>query len=576
MKRNSDAIEEIKSRINIVDLVSRTVDLKKAGTNYKGLCPFHHEKTPSFVVSETKQIFTCFGCGKTGDVIEYEKQIEGLDFMEAVEKLAKECGVTIDKSYGGNKNKDLYYEINRQAARFFYKSLRAAKNPGLSYMQQRGVTPESLRKFGIGYADESWTGLYEYLKKCGFEEEHMLELGLIAQSKGRYYDKFRQRVMFPILNTAGKVIGFGGRALGDAMPKYLNSRESSVFLKKNNLYGLHLSKNIVGSSDFIILVEGYMDVIGLHQYGVENTAASLGTALTESQANLIKRYTKNVVLCYDADGAGQAAALRGMDILHNAGIKVRVMQVTDEKDPDEFVKARGKVAFEKLVDEALPFADYKLKAIKKKHDINDRQGRIDFLEEAAGVLNQLQPVEADMYAKGLAQKFGISQQAIRSQQQMGKNPVRAYQHRRHNGQNQEQLTTMEKTMLKILLAEIAYIDRDMGIDKVFTSFVGKRIFDVIKRQYQQEESFSKERVLQQLSPEDALVLQQVENQEVLGSMDTVFRDCLHTVKKQQLEEEEDLLITRLSLADEEENQTEIRQLTEQLIQIQKELKLLKQ
>ena len=353
-------VEELKNQINIVDVVGRVVPLKRAGANYKGVCPFHSEKTPSFVVSEQKQIFTCFGCGASGDVIEFTKRYYNLDFAEAVEKLAKENGIEI--SIGGKRNsdKEKYYEINKEAARFFYRAFTEEKNPGYSYMKKRGIDDAILKKFGIGYADDSWDSLYRYFKAKGTDEKVLLELGLISEKNGKYYDKFRNRVIFPIINTSGKVIGFGGRAIGEAMPKYLNSPENIIFQKKNNIYALNISKQDVGREGYGILVEGYMDVISLYQHGVRNVGASLGTALTENQARLLKRYTKKVVLSYDADAAGRNAALRGIDILSGEGIKVKVLHVTDGKDPDEFIKKNGKEAFIKLIDGALPMIDYKL------------------------------------------------------------------------------------------------------------------------------------------------------------------------------------------------------------------------
>ena len=376
-------IDEIKSRCNIVDVIGSVVTLKKTGANYQGLCPFHNEKTPSFVVSETKQMFTCFGCHASGDVIEFVKKYYNLSFMEALEKLANQCGIKIEDSFNRGEKKDIYFEVNREAARFFFKALRANDNAGMRYVINRGLTKETLHDFGIGYADESWNSLYNYLKAKGYKEEVMLKLGLISESKGRYYDRFRNRVIFPIQNTAGKVIAFGGRAIGDDMPKYLNSPETPVFSKKNNLYGLNITKNFVNESDCAILVEGYMDVISLFQGGVKNVSASLGTALTENQSKLLKRYTKNIVLSYDADSAGINAAIRGSEILHKEGCKVRILHISDGKDPDDFIKAKGKLAYYKLVDEAMAYGDFRIQNIRNKYDINTTEGRVDFLKEAA-------------------------------------------------------------------------------------------------------------------------------------------------------------------------------------------------
>ena len=347
------AAEEIRSRCNIVDVVSPLVSIKRAGSNYKCCCLFHKEKTPSFVVSEQKQIFTCFGCGKSGDVIKFIQEYYNLNFPEAVRRLAAQYGIEIDDSYERqSKKKDGYYAINKTAARFFFDAFTKHANPGYDYMKGRGIQPETIAKFGIGYADEGWQTLSDYMLAQGTQAELLTELGLSSRSSkdGRLYDKFRGRVMFPIFNTMGKVIGFGGRTIiGDAA-KYLNSQESFVFEKKRNLYGLNLSKTEIQEQGYAILVEGYMDVVGLYQGGVRNVCAALGTALTPEQAQLLKRYTKKAVLCLDSDAAGIKAAIRGCDVLRAAGLDVRVMHVDDGKDPDEYIKKHGADEFRALLD----------------------------------------------------------------------------------------------------------------------------------------------------------------------------------------------------------------------------------
>lgn len=375
---SKEAIEELKNQIDIVDVIGRSVELKRAGANYKGLCPFHNEKTPSFIVSPQKQIFTCFGgCGASGDVVTFVKRYYNLDFNEAVEKLADEYGIEIQKN-SHKDDREKYYEVNREAARLFYRNLTEKKNPGYTYMQHRGIQDSTIKKFGLGYAEDSWNNLYDYFKKKGTDEKILIELGLISKKGDRCYDKFRNRVIFPIINTAGKVIGFGGRALdNEAMPKYLNSPENKVFQKKNNLYALNSTRQDIGKEGSAIIVEGYMDAISLYQNGVRNVAASLGTALTENQAKLINRYTKNVILSYDADAAGQKAALRGIEVLRGENCKVKVLHVTDGKDPDEYIKKNGREAFLRLTENALPYIDYKLEAAKRGLNISSEEGKLD-------------------------------------------------------------------------------------------------------------------------------------------------------------------------------------------------------
>lgn len=575
MSAVNNTVDEIKSRCNIVDVIGRVVPLKRAGSNYKGRCPFHNEKTPSFVVSETKQIFTCFGCGATGDVLSFVEKYYQLDFMQAVEKLADEYGITVRRGFHKSENKEQAYQINREAAKFFFRALRERANPGYSYMKKRGIAPETLNKFGIGYADSQWDSLYRHLTAMGFKKEKLLELGLISQSKGKYYDKFRGRVMFPIMNTSGKVIGFGGRIVGEGEPKYLNSQESSVFLKKNNLYGLNITRQEIGREDQAILVEGYMDVVSLYQSGVRNVSASLGTALTENQAKLLKRYTDNVVLSYDADQAGINAALRGLDILHRENCRVKVLHVTDGKDPDEFVKKNGKLAFLKLIDQALPFADYKLSLLRKSFDLTTTEGRVDFLRQAARVLSDLSPVEQDIYIKKLAEETKISQGAIRleingntSKKQSGHQPAAGRTEREESG---GEVSMLEKNIIKLILQSSSYYPKFAPYENTaFFSESGRRIYRGIQEIYMEEEEIDIRKLADLLEPGDAEILKDIrDNVRLAHKEERIFQDCVRAIQERELEHKEKELITRLSMADEEENEEVIRELTQELMNIQK-------
>ena len=340
MAFNNDFVDQLKTRINIVDVIGRDVDLKKSGSGYKGLCPFHNEKTPSFSVNERDQYFHCFGCHAKGDVISYVMQRQGLTFMEAVEKLADEYGMKMPEHSGRKEDFKKYYDINKTAARYFFKMLTSRPNRGLAYLRQRQVKDGTIAKFGLGYCDSSFDGLYNHLKSKGIKDEDMIKLGLVKQGKNGPYDKYRSRVIFPIFDPSGRIIGFGGRRIddNDRGPKYLNSSESEIFLKKNNLFGLNITKGDIAKADQVLIVEGYMDMISLWQNGITNVAASLGTALTENQVRLITSYTKNVILSYDSDEAGIKAALRGIGVFDGSGANVRVLQVKDGKDPDEYVK----------------------------------------------------------------------------------------------------------------------------------------------------------------------------------------------------------------------------------------------
>lgn len=573
----NNIVDEIKSRCNIVDVVSRVVPLKKAGSNYKGVCPFHNEKTPSFVVSETKQIFTCFGCGATGNVFSFVMRYYNLDFKGAVEMLAKEYGISLEGAFRGSRNKDELYEINRQAARFFFKAMREKVTPGYTYMKQRGISEETLNKFGIGYADEAWDSLYQHMVSLGISEKKLMELGLISKSKGRYYDKFRGRVIFPILNTSGKVIGFGGRIIGQGEPKYLNSQESGVFQKKYNLYGLNLTGNDVRKENAIVLVEGYMDVVSLYQHGVRNVSASLGTALTENQARLLKRYTKNVVLSYDADEAGQNAALRGLDILYREGCRAKVLKVNDGKDPDEFIKKNGKKAFLHLMENAVPYGDFKLNMARDKYDLSDEQQRIDFLHDAVVILKAMKPVEADIYIKKLSEETGISEGAIRfeysgnNSQEKNLTPYAKAQD--ENEAEMTQMPLVEQDLIKLMLLDASRIELPEDIRQIaFASRTGATIYRELVKLKENGESDYGDKLRYILDEAHLKQLEIIQDKVIPGGKENdIYRECISKVRKSSLKKQEAKILTMLSMADEEDNQEEIIALTQQLMDIQKKI-----
>ncbi len=564
-------IDEIKSRCNIVDVIGSVVSLKKKGANYQGLCPFHNEKTPSFVVSETKQLFTCFGCHESGDVIQFVMKYYNLTFVEALEKLAAQCGMNVDDIFRKGEKKDIYYEVNREAARFFFKALRATDNPGLKYILGRGLSKETLHDFGIGYADESWDSLYKYLKGKGYDEKVMIKLGLVSKSaKGKCYDRFRNRVIFPIQNTAGKVIGFGGRALGDDMPKYLNSPETPVFSKKNNLYALNVTKNHINQSDQAILVEGYMDVISLYQGGVKNVSASLGTALTENQSKLLKRYTKNIVLSYDADSAGINAAIRGSEILHKEGCKVKVLHITDGKDPDDFIKAKGKEAYYNLVSKATPYGDFRIGQIAKKYKLDTTEGRVDFLKEAAKFLNGLSPVEADIYIEKIAKNYHISAGALRTEMGLEGEKKTFFESKTTDSEEiNSDITKIEKTFIRMLLLDAKYFDEVKLNEDIFVSESGINIFREIQNIYEQGEEIDVDKLIDNLEPTDVEVIKRIEKDARVGeNLEQILSEGLKAHEKDKNLNREQELFAQLAVADEEGNQEEIIRITEAIMKLQ--------
>ena len=568
--------EEIKNRCNIVDVVGRVVPLKKTGANHKGPCPFHKEADPSFVVSEDKQIFTCFGCGATGDVISFVEKYYSLDFVGATEKLADEYGIDIRKfKHSGGENKEPFYEINRQTARFFYRALREKANPGYAYMQKRGITDEILNKFGIGYADDDWDSLYQHLKGLGYDEKMMLRLGLISESKGKYFDKFRSRVIFPIINTRNKIIGFGGRIIGDGEPKYLNSQETPVFSKKNNLYGLNITRQDISKEDRAILVEGYMDVVSLYQHGVRNVAASMGTALTENQASLLKRYSRNIILSYDADEAGQKADFRGADIMYGAGCKPRVLRIPSGKDPDDFVKEKGRAEFVKLMDEALPFTDFKLDIIRRKYDLEDTQGRIDYLKEAVGVIKMLSPIERDVYVARLSGSAGLSERAIRMELEAAdrKDGQGAAVPRRiqSGGRADSDISNLEKTLLKLVFTEKRFFEEIM-MRKLLYSRTAVDIAEAAGKLYEDSEHLDIEKLKETLDESYTPLIEDIDfNVQIRGKEDEVLKESIGAMEMEAFEKKEKELMYRLSIAEEEGRQEDIEKTMKEISNLQKEI-----
>lgn len=552
--RSNDAIEEIKRRVDIVDVISRVVPLKKAGSSFKGLCPFHREKTPSFVVSESMQRFHCFGCEKSGDVFTFIEEYYNVGFREALERLADECGVTIDRYDSGGRNYDEYYDINRQAAKFFYKAFTRPGNPGLEYMRSRGIDEDVLKTFGIGYADDSMTSLYSYMKQIGMDESKMAEIGLISQHGSRVTDRFRNRVMFPIFNTRGKIVGFGGRDItGESQAKYINSSESGVFKKRQNLYGLNNARQDIGRQKRAIIVEGYMDVIGLYQCGVRNVCASLGTALTDDQARLLKRYTNDIVLCYDSDEAGKRAALRGIDVLREAGSKVSVMHVTEGKDPDEYVKLRGKDGFMELADSAVPSAEYKFRSIAEKYDTDSPEGRLDFMRESVVFLKSMSPVESDIYIKRLADEYNISEAAIRQEMDSVKAGRHEPRKKRETAPASGRPGSAEAMLIRILFTESAYFERRDEFSEYMETDAGKHIIAVLADNYESGKEFDVNKIIDDLEDTDADAANAVRaltGSPLPGDIRKIFEDCVGGMKLEKYKKRERELLETIQMAEE--------------------------
>ena len=417
MHFSEEKVSEIIEKNDIVDVLSDYLTLKKSGSNYMALCPFHSEKTPSFSVSRNKQIFNCFGCGVGGNVVTFVQKIERLNYVEALKLLAERAKIHIEADDGKDleksNEKNLIFKINRETALFFHNRL-LENSKALKYLNGRGLSESIIKKFGIGFAQDAWRDLLDYLVSKGYKRELIFKAGLIVQNKDNtgYFDKFRNRIMFPIIDLKGNVLAFGGRVMDDSKPKYLNSPETPVFSKGSNIYALNFVKKQQNLQN-IIMVEGYMDVIALHQYGVENAAASLGTAFTENQAKLLKRFCEEVIIAYDSDLAGQAATVKGLSILEKEGCRVKVLSLPSGKDPDEYIRKEGLDAFKDRVTKSLSLIEYKIENAKRGLNTEKLEDRITFSKALANILKDVESnVEVDAYIKKYSNIIGSREEAI--------------------------------------------------------------------------------------------------------------------------------------------------------------------
>lgn len=409
-------INEVKEKNNIVDVISSYTTLKKNGSNYTGLCPFHSEKTPSFSVSEEKQVYHCFGCGEGGTVIQFVEKIENYDFTETIKFLAQRAGIPLpdEKAFESESFniKKKIYEMNKLAARHFFKNLISedGKN-AFRYLKERGLENETIKEFGLGYSKNSWNDLYKLLKEKGFKDREILKSGLCIEKNGHIFDFFRDRAMFPVMDVRGNVVAFGGRIMSDQKPKYLNTGETPVFKKKEILFNFNKAKN--SPEDYFIIMEGYMDVISVYQAGFKNAVASLGTAFGEDHSRLLRRYKDKVVVSYDSDEAGREAAKKAVKILKKDGINVKVLKIKGAKDPDELIKKQGKEAYQNCIENAMTGFMFNIMNIYPKNGFLDEEDKIEFLKKAIDLLSELEnPLETEIYAKKLAELTKISYENI--------------------------------------------------------------------------------------------------------------------------------------------------------------------
>ncbi|MFR8744942.1 MAG: DNA primase [Peptoniphilus sp.] len=495
---NDNVLDEIRDRADIVDLIGEYVDLKRSGSNYMGLCPFHSEKTPSFSVSPSKSIFKCFGCGVGGDVITFVMKRENLSFPEAVEFLADKYNVRLevykDENKEAREKRNRLYEINREAGLHFLKNYEASQKTQL-YLKNRMLSDKTIRSYGIGYSKDSWTDLYDHLTKMGYREDELLELNLISKSKnGNYIDRFRDRVMFPIINRNNRIIGFGARAFGDAKPKYLNSRETPIFHKGSNVFNINIISR-ESSRERIILVEGYMDVISLYNSGINYSVASLGTSLTIDQANIIKKMARDIYICYDSDSAGINATSRAIDIFLQASVKPKIIELEGGLDPDDFIKKYGVEGFENKIKSAISYIEFKIKKLKENFNLEDSEGLSNFTIESAKILSSIKnPIERDIFVKDFSRKYNISYTAIENYiNYLNRNKLKETKREKFKVKKNTNVVKSNKARAQEELLSYSLLDNDIYKyikNKIevfyFTNAMTRAVFEEIPRLYEEE------------------------------------------------------------------------------------------
>ena len=545
-------LEELAARNPIEEVVGQYVNLRRSGSNLFGLCPFHGEKTASFSVNPEKGIYYCFGCHKGGSVINFQMEIEGLSYPDAVRALAKRVGMEVpeDEQYQSRyRQQERLWALSKEAARFFNAQLYGpAGQEGLAYAQKRGMPKSTLTKFGIGFAPNSWSALCDAMLEKGYTEEELQQSGLasVSQKTGKIYDRFRNRLMFPIIDVRGNVIGFGGRVMDDSTPKYLNSPETIIFNKRKNLFALNLAKK--SKLGYMILVEGYMDAVALHQYGFDCAVASLGTSLTEEHAALLSRYTEQVMLIYDGDEAGQNATKRAIPMLEKAGLQVKVLQMRDAKDPDEFLKKFGADRFRLLLEESSNRVEYQLRAIQKKYDLREDDQRIRFIEEAAEFISTLSnAVQREIYGGRVADAAGITPESMqievkkafkrriareqKKQERIDLSPASKLQPKdRHIRYDNIKSAMAEESLIAIALREPALLDccGELSAQSFSSPMLG-RVFEQLLENHRQGIPVSLTG-LTDFSPEEmshiALLLQRHDG----PVSQQAFSDCIRTIR----------------------------------------------
>ena len=560
---DSDVIQRILDQNNIVDIIEEYLPLKKAGANYSTNCPFHKEKTPSFIVSPDKQIFHCFGCGESGDSIGFLTKYRNFTFVEAAEYLADRAGIVLEEinSPRINNNKetaDKLYRINRDAAAYFYKNLRNYPHV-IEYLRSRNIKSNVIKLFGIGYAMGEWDNLLNHLKNEGYKEEDILKAGLIIRNEKNdtYYDRFRNRVIFPIFDVKKRIIGFGGRVLDDSLPKYLNSPESLVFNKGYNLYGIHIAKENAKDNSFI-LVEGYMDVIKMHVHGYSTAVAALGTSFTENQVKLLKRYSKNFYIAFDSDEAGQKASLKALNLLKKNNLKAKVLIMKDAKDPDEYLNKFGKSGFDKLIENSLDYYSFLEFHFK---EILENSNKVEYINNFFdNIVNVNSEIERELIFEKLSRKAGVSKESIineynkRSTKQKtlvkAAKPVIKPQVKKITTCHEEELIKLIllNNDFALKLSEIVNEDtfKDLKFYKLFKELYECRI----------NETGIDSESLYKITNGSMDVNMQIDNVDY-DNLEALFKDCMKRLKLKYYEEKRNILTNSLKQSDNSLNSKEI-------------------
>ncbi len=564
-------IEELVARSDIVDVVSDYVQLsKRSGANLFGLCPFHSEKTPSFSVRQDKQTYHCFGCGKGGGVINFIMEIENLSYRDAIEFLARRAGMQMpaesdeERQLRGRRAKLL--ELNRAAAMWFFENLSKPEGAAaLEYIRERRLLPKTVKRFGLGAAPNSWESLVDEMRRRGYADQDLIDAGLAKRGKsGGIYDSFRNRLIFPVIDVRGSVIGFSGRILNGEEPKYLNTSDTMVFQKSRNLFALNLAKKT--KRDMLILVEGNVDVVMLHQAGFDCAVASLGTSLTPEQARLMKQYKDTVVIAYDSDGAGVKAAQRAIGLLEPAGLQVRVLRMEGAKDPDEFIKAKGPEAFELLLERSANHVEYRILAAKAKYDMDTDDGRLGFLREATQILAENpSPVERELYAGRVAEMIGVSADAVKSEvRREGRYRAAAEKKKRERAVMRPEVSaqpvsksiryenvasaTAEEGVVSLLMADpqLVIFTGELTPEEFTSPFLG-RVFAKIKERWNAGAAITPAVIASGLEPDEASHLTGMLQRPVnLGQAREAMADYIDKIKTEKLKEsgQRDLLAVR--------------------------------